>query len=194
MIQFKKLAGALLVITLPLAAFSQDVKTKACEYRTDGKSGAHGMRLSFWVPCNWNRLEPTNESILASYSQSLPDSGTLTHTLTIDKMPQALPPEQLSGLFSSDGMKMIARQHGKYVSGSKVRIGEWDAAEIRYWNQYKQGNGMLYSYGVQYYLPMGDKIINISYLTGSGDKDQSKKLFAAHEEEFRTAAKTLLVR
>lgn len=196
MIKLKKLASTVLIFSIPFAPIAQETtaKAKSCEYRTDNKAGAHGMRLSFWVPCTWTQLEPSNASILASYASTLPDSSKLTHTLTIDKMPRELPPEQLEGLYSTEGMKMIARQQGKYVSGSKVRIGNWDAAEVRYWNQYKQPEGMYYSYGVQYYLPIGDKIVNISYVVGSLDKDNSKKIFAAHEEEFRTAAKTLLVR
>jgi hypothetical protein len=170
------------------------MKVKTCEYRTDGKPGAYGLRLSFWVPCSWTKEEVANASILGNYSMMLPDSNSLSHTLTVNKMERPIPEEQLKGLFSTDGMKMIARQMGKYVSGSKIQIGQWDAAEVRYWNQYKQSAGMIYSYGVQYYIPMNDKIITAIFVVSSLDKEKAKALFAQHELQFRTAAKSLLVR
>lgn len=190
-----------LLLTVMLAfqqqtAHSQDStqKSRTCEYRTDGKSGAHGLRLSLWIPCTWIKQDIANASIIGNYSLQLPDSNTLTHVMSIDKLERPIPAEQLKGLFSSDGMKMIARQAGKYVSGSKVQVRGWDAAEVRYWNQYKQNSGMVYSYGVQYYIPMDDKIINISYVVAASDKDLAKSLFAKHETEFRTSAQSLLIR
>jgi hypothetical protein len=120
-----------------------------------------------------------------SYSSG---TNSAISALTINKMPAVPSNSEVDEMLSQNGLKELCKDFGTFISGRKPKIDGQDCGEITFKMTREATVGTFYMYSLYYYLIYKDKIIVLSYTTGSTTDDKAKQMFEDYKTLFRGLA------
>jgi hypothetical protein len=191
-----KILFACFLLSINIICYSQTTPesfwNNRCEYNTDGTGKSLGLKIKISVPCAWKQKDGDRPHIVQNFNYSFSEGSSLTQTLLVRNMPRKLSKAETNEMFSHNGLKEIGESIGTYISSRKLRIDGLDCGEIIYKMERENPIGHLFIYGIQYYIIYKDKMIILSFASGSLNYETSKSIFETHQTLFKGIAGTMV--
>jgi hypothetical protein len=159
-----------------------------CEYKTDGSGKSMGLKMKFSFPCDWEQANGERPHIVKKFSYAFSEGESIIEAITVNKMPATPSKKEINALFTKEGLKELSDGLGTFISGRKLKIDGLDCGEVTFKATRQHPIGKLYLYCLYYYFIFNDKMIVLSFATGSLEETTTKELFEKYKILFHGLA------
>ena len=149
------------------------------------------------LPNNEKDYDDSKKTItLKAFRYDMSDNSYLIEELRANKIDSA----QFRKLFGSKfygelNLRNMMSQGQIFISGRKIKIGGRDAGESIYRFNFENSGKTCYCYGIHYLFVYNDKMIHITYVISSYDKERSKYLYDENKSLiYKSAINTLVLK
>lgn len=168
-----------------------DLIKNLCEYKSDGSGKSLGLKIKFIYPCLWTELDGNRPHILRKFNYTFDDGSSIIQTITIKNINNKF--NENEKMFTNSVMKEIARKMGEYISSRSVIIDGIEAGEVSFKTQQQAPVAYIYMYSLMYMFIYDNKLISVTFNTGSLIDSKAKVLFDEYQTLFKLlATKTII--
>jgi hypothetical protein len=168
------------------------VNNNDCYFNTEGSEKSLGVKIKIEYPCEWKQMDGMRPNVIKNFVLDKLDYS-ISSTLSIKTLPDGMTKEDVDQVLEKVNIEKAGLSLGEFLDGKKTNIDGLPTAEIHVRSVKDTPLGKLYINALYYYIYYKDKLIVLSYLSGSKDEPKSKDIFSENQFQFKKLATQLVV-
>lgn len=166
---------------------------KRCNYITDGNGKSLGLKIKVSFPCKWTQANGEHPHVVKKFIYSFEDGKSIMQGLTITKMPAEPSKQEINEMFSQRGLRDFAVGTGTFVSGRRLKIDGLDCGEVIMKLRRESPLATIYLYFIHYYIIFKDKLIVLSFTSGSKSESTTNNLYSTYKSLYQAIATNTII-